>query len=128
MPVITELTLPTLTRMLSYDVFLQLLFESLPSTYTHVCAYIYTHIAAATDCLSFACTPDELAAVVREIRDNSGLIRSHTHHLVSYKNCFIGRDLVTWLVDKKGWSCKFIILLSVFLFTNSYLNVTIIDG
>ena len=63
--------------------------------------------ALGNECLSNDCTPDELAAVVREIRDQSGLIRAHTYHLVSYKNCFIGRDLVTWLVEKKGFACKF---------------------
>lgn len=51
------------------------------------------------------CTPDELAAIVREIQD-SGLICSHTYHLVSYKNTFVGRDLVTWLVEKKGYKSE----------------------
>lgn len=63
------------------------------------------HTATNTDCLS-DCTPDELAAMVREIRDQSGLIGPHTYHLVTYKNSFIGRDLVTWLVEKKGLNCE----------------------
>lgn len=94
---------PTLPRMS----FMMLTFyiSVLPQSYIQTSTCTYT--ADTTDCLSTACTPDELAAVVREIRDNSGLIRSHTHHLVSYKNCFIGRDLVTWLVEKKGFSCEY---------------------
>ncbi len=64
------------------------------------------HTAGASECLTNDCTPDELAALIREMRDSSGLIRAHTYHLVTYKNCFIGKDFVTWLVEKKGLSCK----------------------
>ena len=52
------------------------------------------------------CTPDELAALVREIRDNSALIGTHTYRLVSYKNTFVGRQLVDWLIAKKGYKSK----------------------
>ena len=52
------------------------------------------------------CTPDELAAIIRELRDNSGLIGSHSHHLITYRNTFIGRDVVTWLMKHKGYSSK----------------------
>ncbi|XP_064382280.1 uncharacterized protein LOC135331148 [Halichondria panicea] len=62
--------------------------------------------ANASECLTNDCTPDELAALVREMRDSSGLIRAHTYHLVTYKNCFIGKDFVTWLVEKKGLSSR----------------------
>ena len=53
------------------------------------------------------CTPDELAAIIRELRDNSGLISSRTYHLITYRNCFIGRDFVTWLMKYKGFSSMF---------------------
>lgn len=52
------------------------------------------------------CTPDELAAIVRELRDHSGLIGAHSHHLISYRNSFIGKDLVTWLVKYKGCTTR----------------------
>ena len=52
------------------------------------------------------CTPDELAAIIRDLRDKSGLIGSHMYRLISYRNSFIGRDLVTWLVQYKGLKCK----------------------
>ena len=55
------------------------------------------------------CTPDELAAIVREIQD-SGLIGSHTYHLVSYKNTFVGKDLVSWLVAKKGFKSEWTVI------------------
>ena len=53
------------------------------------------------DCLP--CTPDELASLVREIQD-SPLVKTHTYHLKGYKNTFVGRELVTWLVENKGYS------------------------
>lgn len=55
------------------------------------------------------CTPDELAAIIRDLRDSSGLISNHSHHLITYRNCFIGKDLVTWLVKYKGYSCELLI-------------------
>ena len=55
------------------------------------------------DCLD--CTPDELASLVREIQDSS-LVRTHTYHLKGYKNSFVARDLVTWLVEQKKLPCE----------------------
>ena len=52
------------------------------------------------------CTPDELASLVREIQD-SKLVKTHKYHFVGYKNTFVGRDLVTWLVEEKRYSCEF---------------------
>ncbi len=43
---------------------------------------------------------------MREIQDKSGLIGTHTYHLVSYKNSFVGKGLVTWLVQTKGYRCE----------------------
>ena len=60
--------------------------------------------ASADSCLD--CTPDELAALVREIRDSSGLIGPHTYRLVSYKNTFVGSQLVDWLIKTKGVKSK----------------------
>lgn len=134
--VIIKLTLPTLECRLWWlwliiiVVFYHISLSLFPSTHTHI--HTHTCTVDAADCLSTACTPDELAAVVREIRDNSGLIRSHTHHLVSYKNCFIGRDLVTWLVDKKGISCEFcygrgFLLQGLYIISNSVKSKTYIS-
>lgn len=71
--------------------------------------YFYEHtihtLGGDDSCLD--CTPDELAALVREIRDSSGLVGSHTYHLVSYKNTFVGRQLVDWLIQTKGYKSKF---------------------
>lgn len=66
----------------------------------HVQCTLYIN-SSDDSCLE--CTPDELAGLVREIRDNSGIIGSHSYHLVNYKNTFVGRDLVTWLVQNKGY-------------------------
>ena len=55
------------------------------------------------DCMD--CTPDELASLVREIQD-SKLVKTHKYHFVGYKNTFVGRDLVTWLVEEKRYSCE----------------------
>ena len=71
-------------------------------------------IGGDDNCLD--CTPDELAALVREIRDSSGLIGSHTYRLVSYKNTFVGRQLVDWLIAKKGYK------------SNYFDNTTMING
>ena len=47
------------------------------------------------------CTPDELAALCKEIQD-SPLVKTHTYHLISYKNSFVGRELVEWLMQRKS--------------------------
>ncbi len=65
---------------------------------------IHLYIAAGTNCAD--CTPDELAAVIRELRDHSGLIGNHTYHFISYRNCFVGKDLVTWLMKYKKYESK----------------------
>jgi hypothetical protein len=71
----------------------------LPPPHTHL-------ILLGNDENCLDCTPDELAALVREIRDNSVLIGTHTYRLVSYKNTFVGRQLVDWLIAKKGYKSK----------------------
>lgn len=47
------------------------------------------------------CTPDELAATCKEIQESSRLVKSHTYHLIIYKNSFVGRELVDWMVSRK---------------------------
>ena len=59
--------------------------------------------AGSEDCLD--CTPDELASLVREIQDSS-LVKTHTYHLKGYKNSFVARDLVTWMVEQKKLPCE----------------------
>ena len=90
-------------------------------TYTHTCA-CYTHARTCTHAHTYThttsgegnaeqceeCTPDELAALVREIQD-SGIIGNHTYHLVQYKNCFVGKDLVTWLMKKKNYKSTLVL-------------------
>lgn len=49
------------------------------------------------------CTPDELASLCKEIQD-SPLVKTHTYHLISYKNSFVGKELVEWLVRRKSMS------------------------
>ena len=50
------------------------------------------------------CTPDELMSLVQEIEEKTKLVKTHVHHLVSYKNTFVGQELVEWLVSSKGHS------------------------
>ena len=52
----------------------------------------------------WGCVPDEYAAIAREIRSSSGLIGNHSYHLKVYKNCFIGKELVQWLMKTKNIS------------------------
>ena len=59
--------------------------------------------AGSENCLD--CTPDELASLVREIQDSS-LVKTHTYHLKGYKNSFVARDLVTWMVEQKKLPCE----------------------
>lgn len=81
-----------------------------PPTHTHGRSIINLTIGSDDNCLD--CTPDELAALVREIRDNSALIGPHTYRLVSYKNTFVGSQLVDWLITKKGYKSNcFVIAL-----------------
>ncbi|XP_065843089.1 uncharacterized protein [Oscarella lobularis] len=47
------------------------------------------------------CEPDEYAHLVREIKQ-SGLVKDHKYHLRTYKNCFVGRELVNWLMKRRG--------------------------
>ena len=76
-------------------------------THTHIHIHTHTHSHTGVDDNCMDCTPDELAALVREIRDSSGLIGSHTYHLVNYKNTFVGRELVDWLIKTKGYKSKY---------------------
>ena len=87
-----------------------------PHTHTHDRSIINLTIGSDDNCLD--CTPDELAALVREIRDNSALIGPHTYRLVSYKNTFVGSQLVDWLIAKKGYksNCSVIALYSILSF------------
>ena len=79
-----------------------------PPPNTHTLDHIsYYNIGGGDDDNCLDCTPDELAALVREIRDNSALIGSHTYRLVSYKNTFVGRQLVDWLIAKKGYKSNY---------------------
>ena len=71
----------------------------------HTYSIIYLTIGGDDNCLD--CTPDELAALVREIRDNSALIGTHTYRLVSYKNTIVGHQLVDWLIAKKGYKSNY---------------------
>ena len=73
--------------------------------------YIFFFVGAGDNCLD--CTPDELAALVREIRDSSGLVSTHTYHLVSYKNTIVGRELVDWLIKAKGYKSEPILICDV---------------
>jgi hypothetical protein len=50
------------------------------------------------------CVPDEYAAVAREIRLESGLVGNHSYHLKVYKDSFIGKELVQWLMRAKRMS------------------------
>ena len=90
-------------------------------THTHTCTHMHAHththththknlprIHTARDASCVECTPDELAALVSEIRDKSGLVHSHTYHLVNYKNCFVGKELVSWLIRNKGYKSEYV--------------------
>ena len=50
------------------------------------------------------CTPDELASLVQEIQESSRLVKTHTYHLIAYKNSVVGRELVEWFMTRKGMS------------------------
>ena len=61
-----------------------------------------TSIAVWLTKLETIYTRDYLHNMVCEaIKDGSGLeIKDRTHNLKSYKNCFIGKEFVQWMVTK----------------------------
>ncbi|XP_062506238.1 uncharacterized protein LOC134182807 [Corticium candelabrum] len=55
----------------------------------------------SNDLSELSCEPDEYALLVREVK-NSRLVKDHRYHLRSYKSCFVGQELVDWLVKNKN--------------------------
>ncbi|XP_019618159.1 PREDICTED: uncharacterized protein LOC109465380 [Branchiostoma belcheri] len=51
--------------------------------------------------VGFHCEPDEYAMLVQELKQ-SGLIKDRKYNLRTYRNCFVGREFVDWLVKEKG--------------------------
>ena len=52
------------------------------------------------DSIVFVCEPDPLLPIVQDMRGPNGVsIRSRRYRLKVYKKCFVGQELVTWLVS-----------------------------
>ncbi|KAL4235616.1 hypothetical protein ACF0H5_004011 [Mactra antiquata] len=56
--------------------------------------------AVSSDIGDIECEPDEYAALVKDLR-KSGLIRDHRSVFKTYKNSFIGKEFVDWVVKTK---------------------------
>lgn len=61
----------------------------------HVFVRIYS------ESTEFICEPDEYALLVKDLKQ-SGLIKDHRSGLRTYKNSFIGKDFVKWVMQTKG--------------------------
>ena len=53
------------------------------------------------DLLDFHCELDEYAELTKQLRD-SGIVSDHKKNLKTYKNSFIGKEAVDWLVKYKN--------------------------
>ena len=51
--------------------------------------------------MEFTCELDEYAQLVKDLKE-SGIVKDHRHLVKTYKNSFIGREAVDWLVKSKG--------------------------
>ena len=51
--------------------------------------------------LEFHCELDEYAELTKELRD-SGIVGDHWKNLKNYKNSFVGKEAVDWLVKYKN--------------------------
>ncbi|XP_057314241.1 uncharacterized protein LOC130655492 isoform X1 [Hydractinia symbiolongicarpus] len=54
----------------------------------------------SADPFDFQCELDEYGELVKELRD-SGIVKEHKRNLKTYKNSFIGKEAVDWLVKNK---------------------------
>ena len=70
------------------------------------------------DMSELKCEPDEYALTVREVK-NSGLVKDHRYHLRTYKNTFVGQELVNWLEKKKNMSKLSYIAMAIVMFLPS---------
>ena len=50
--------------------------------------------------VEFTCELDEYAELVEELQE-SGLVRDHKKGIKTYKNSFVGKDVVDWLLENK---------------------------
>ena len=50
--------------------------------------------------IDFTCELDEYAQLVKDFK-TSGIIKDHRKGLHNYKNSFVGREAVDWLVSSK---------------------------
>ncbi|XP_066914588.1 uncharacterized protein [Clytia hemisphaerica] len=57
------------------------------------------------DMLEFHCELDEYAELTKELRD-SGIVGDHWKNLKNYKNSFVGKEAVDWLVKYKNLERK----------------------
>ena len=63
--------------------------------------YVLIVLAKEGDEIHFTCELDEYAQLVKDFKE-SGLIKDHRKGLLhNYKNSFIGKDAVDWLVSSK---------------------------
>ena len=53
------------------------------------------------DPFEFHCELDEYAELTKELRD-SGIVADHKRNLKTYKNSFVGKEAVDWLVKYKN--------------------------
>ena len=53
------------------------------------------------DIFDFTCELDEYAALKKELQE-SGIVKDHRKGLTVYKNSFLGKEAVEWLVQNKS--------------------------
>jgi len=73
--------------------------------------------------MEFHCELDEYAELTKELKD-SGIVRDHKKNLKTYKNSFIGKEAVDWLVKYKNLGNCYTLLFkdvdSFFFVRNKY--------
>lgn len=60
-----------------------------------------------------------MASLALEIREKSGLVKTHMYHLIHYKHSFVGQELVDWLMKRMGYSSECSSCLPHFVFSIS---------
>lgn len=72
----------------------------MPMILSHHC-YVLIFKAKAGEEIDFTCELDEYAQLVKDFKAG-GLIKDHRKGLIhNYKNSFVGKEAVDWLVSKK---------------------------
>lgn len=63
--------------------------------------FVFKFFYLLEDAFDFHCELDEYSELVKELRE-SGLVKDRKKGLKTYKNSFVGKEVVDWLVKAKS--------------------------